>query len=124
MKKIKCKAIFSEEEQKEIIRLYLLPESLSVIAKKFGLKSRNVIKKVLIENNIKLRTKEEIGKLNSQKNKATLQAKYGINNVFQLKAVKEKACQTKLNKYGDANYHNQEKIVQTCLERYGTTNGG
>lgn len=124
MQKIKCKVIFSEEEQQEIIRLYLLPESLSSIAKKFGLKNRGVIKRVLIENNITLRTQDEINNLGQKKVKQTMQEKYGCDNAFQVKQFKEKAKKTKLDKYGDENYRNKEQIIKTCLERYDTTNGG
>lgn len=34
---------------------------------------------------------------------------------------RQKAKQTKLERYGDENYCNIEKIKQTCLERYGVT---
>lgn len=124
MEIINCKYYFTQAEIQEIIRLYLLPESLSNIAKYFNIKNRNVIKKVLLENNIILRTKEEIKLLNKQKVKETFQKKYGVDNIFQTDYAKEKSKQTKLQRYNNENYRNIEKIKQTCLEKYGTTNGG
>ena len=38
MQVINCKYIFTPEEEQEIIRQYQLPESLSKIAKNFGIK--------------------------------------------------------------------------------------
>ena len=70
--------------------------------------------------------------------------KKGVVNVFQLNEVKEKALNTKienwgslenynkhhteatkatkLERYGDENYVNQEKIIKTNMERYGVPN--
>ena len=38
---------------------------------------------------------------------------------MQLNSSKNKSKQTKLEKYGDENYHNIEKAKETNLERYG-----
>lgn len=124
MQIINCKYFFSQEEIDEIIRLYLLPESLSKIAKKIGVKSRTTIKKVLIENRIELHTPEQILALNNKYRTQHFKDTYGVDNPYQLDSVKETSKQTKLMRYGDANYHNKAKLVQTCQERYGTTNGG
>ena len=43
------------------------------------------------------------------------------NNPERIKQSNEKIKQTKLQRYGDANYHNKEKAKQTSLERYGST---
>ena len=45
--------------------------------------------------------------------------KYGVKNVFQRKNTIDRIKKTKLKKYGDENYNNQEKSKQTCLEKYG-----
>ena len=45
---------------------------------------------------------------------------YGVANVFQSNLHKEKAKQTKLERYGNINYNNPSKTKQTCLDKYGT----
>lgn len=124
MQVINCKYVFTPEEEQEIIRQYQLPESLSRIAKNFGIKNRNVIKQVIINHGIKLHTKEQISELNKKHSTEYFLSVYGVANPFQIEEYKTKAKQTKLSKYGDANFRNREKIIQTCTERYGTTNGG
>ena len=128
MQIINCKYIFSEQEIAQIINWYNEPQSLSWIAKKFGIKNRGVIKRVLLENNIVLRNKEEIIKLNVRNCKQACLDKYGVENVFQLDEVKRKIEQTCLERYGVRNVCQSPEIrartVKTCQERYGTTNGG
>ena len=53
-----------------------------------------------------------------------MKQKYGedIINPFQLTKVKEKICKTKLALYGNETYTNYEKMMQTCLEKYGVKN--
>ena len=51
--------------------------------------------------------------------KKAIKEKYGVNNIFQLECVKEKLKQTKLDKYGDENYNNFEKMLITKKEKYG-----
>lgn len=63
-------------------------------------------------------TKQRI-KENSLK---AIQEKFGVDNVFQLENIKEKAKSTKLEKYGDGNYNNIEKNKATKKERYGNEN--
>lgn len=46
--------------------------------------------------------------------------KYGVYNVSSLKETHEKAKRTKLLRYGDENYVNTEKFVETCLKRYAS----
>ena len=74
---------------------------------------------------------EKYGVTNPQANKEirekslqTMREKYGedINNPFQLSNVKEKIQKTKLELYGDPTYTNHEKMIQTCLEKYGVKN--
>lgn len=78
---------------------------------------------------------------NNQKTKETLKAKYGVENISQVKEVADKISkawkskskediaertsrtkQTKLERYGDENYVNREKQVNTVLKRYGVDN--
>lgn len=54
--------------------------------------------------------------------KKTMLEKYGVENVFQLKEIKEKAKETKNEKYEDKNYNNRSKASETCLEKYGVEN--
>ena len=39
---------------------------------------------------------------------------------MQLSSSVDKIKKTKLEKYGDENWNNQEKNKQTCLNKYGT----
>lgn len=78
---------------------------------------------------------------NNQKTKETLKAKYGVENISQVKEIANKISkawksksrediaertsktkQTKFERYGDENYVNREKQVNTVLERYGVDN--
>ena len=61
-------------------------------------------------------------KLSSERKKQTCLEKYGCEYVLQNKKIREKANQTKIEKYGDKNYNNIEKYKQTCLEKYGVDN--
>lgn len=62
-------------------------------------------------------------KCSHKKAKQTIVKKYGVENAFQLKEVKEKIKQTNLERYGVENARQNknisEKIKQTNLERYG-----
>ena len=53
-----------------------------------------------------------------EKSKQTKLDRYGDADYNNL----EKAKQTKLERYGDTNYNNPEKSKQTCLKRYGVSN--
>lgn len=44
----------------------------------------------------------------------------GLSNSFQWKETIEKCKKTKLERYGDAEYRNRDKIERTCLEKYGS----
>lgn len=57
-----------------------------------------------------------------EKRKRVLIEKYGVENVFQLKDSIEKADKTRLEKYGNSKYRNDEKIKETNLEKYGYEN--
>lgn len=48
--------------------------------------------------------------------------KYGVVNGFQIKDIKEKSNNTKLKLYGDENYNNREKSIETCIIKYGVEN--
>lgn len=57
---------------------------------------------------------------NQKQVKETVKSRYGVDNVGKLESSKIKAKKTRLEKYGDENYVNLEKIEKTCLEKYGT----
>jgi len=48
--------------------------------------------------------------------------KYGVTNVYASDYAKQKMKQTKIAKYGDQNYNNRSKAIQTTLALYGVTN--
>lgn len=50
-----------------------------------------------------------------------MQAKYGagIVNAWQVAAVKEKICKTKLENHGSKMYNNRAKAEESCLKKYG-----
>lgn len=60
----------------------------------------------------------------SKKNKEIFMEKYGVDNVFRLKEIREKIEASNLEKYGVKNLFSskeiQEKIKQTSLKKYGT----
>ena len=47
---------------------------------------------------------------------------YGVDNVFQLENVKIKCKKTKLERYGNENYVNIEKHIETIIKLYGVDN--
>jgi len=51
--------------------------------------------------------------------KDSVKSKYGVENIFQLKEFQDKARKVKIEKYGDVNYNNASKMVETKKERYG-----
>lgn len=125
----------------EIINFYLAPHTLNETAAQFNI-NKYSIKKILVENNIKLHSREvrsarikqafteQYGVDNPSKNKSiqekikkTSLAKYGTDRPQKAEAVKEKAKNTCLDKYGAIssaqNKDIQNKIKRTNLERYG-----
>lgn len=54
----------------------------------------------------------------------TMLEKYGVENVFMLKSVQDKAERTKLEKYGDSHYSNHKKAEETLLKKYGSRHPG
>ena len=65
-----------------------------------------------------VKTNEQLQKFRKQH---TLE-KYGVEHTSQLDSSKIKGKQTRLERYGDENYRNDEKIKQTCLKKYGVDN--
>lgn len=55
-----------------------------------------------------------------QKSNKTTAERYGAENIRKTDFFKQRAAQTKLERYGDPGYNNLEQMRQTCLERYGT----
>jgi len=51
--------------------------------------------------------------------KKTNNEKYGVDNPWQSKEIRDKIKQTKLKKYGDENYHNVDKMKKTQINKYG-----
>ncbi len=51
--------------------------------------------------------------------KTAIKEKFGVDNIFQLKDIKEKSKKTKKEKYGDENYNNSEKMLDTKINKYG-----
>jgi len=62
-------------------------------------------------------------KVASKQGRITIKEKYGVDNISQIPGVVDKVKQTKKERYGDENYNNTEKNIQTCLDKYGVTNG-
>lgn len=131
------KIIFTEEQEKEIIDFYLVPNSLRETCRHFKFKNKDVIKKVLEKHNIPFHSHEVCMQLKQQKATKTNLERYGVTNTYQIpeiaakaqkvwkdneQEIRKKMQQTSLERYGDPNYHNDEKIKQTRLERYGVEN--
>lgn len=85
--------------------------------------SRAAIKKIIDFYHLELTPEQQKQKqlLRAKVTASNLQQKYGkeITNVFQLSNIKQKAAETKTQRYGNATYNNMEKNKQTCLEKYG-----
>ena len=88
---------------------------------KYGVKSTNQLNSK--KEKVKQTNLEKYGVENpfqdSERMKKAYREKLGVDNPFQSEEVKEKTKQTKLKRYGNANYRNDEKIKQTNLEKYG-----
>lgn len=108
------KCMVLSEERKESIK--------STKIKKYGDPGYNNSKKArntLIE---KYGSIESASKKIYEKVKQTCLKRYGADNVFKLKKIQDKCCDSKMKKYGDPYYSNREKNKQTCIERYGVDN--
>jgi hypothetical protein len=51
--------------------------------------------------------------------KEAVKEKFGVDNVFQLNYIKDKLKNTKLEKYGNENYNNPNKMLETKSDKYG-----
>ena len=60
---------------------------------------------------------DEFYEWRTNKTKQTNLEKYGVENVYQSKEIKNKIKNTKLKKYGDENYNNREKFNLTNLNK-------
>lgn len=100
-------------------------QSLSSIGKKFN-KNYLVIKQILIDNGIVLRTKEEDLKLRAERYEATCLETYGVANVSQNATIKIKKEMTCLANYGVTNPLQastiKDKVKKTCIAKYGVDN--
>lgn len=54
--------------------------------------------------------------------KVSLKMKKNFSDLHNKKNILSKTKKTKLERYGDENYRNDEKIKKTCLEKYGVDN--
>lgn len=64
----------------------------------------------------------EVSKNRLEKTKAALLEKYGVENASQIKDVPKKVKNTKKVRYGDENYVNRNKAIETSLQKYGFAN--
>ena len=55
-----------------------------------------------------------------EKTKQTNLEKYGVEHIFQVPQIREESKNTKLKKYGNANYTNIEKATATKIRKYGS----
>lgn len=128
----------------ELYELYVLKNmSLKELSNKFGISESTVQRKLtengikkgkklwlekVKENNLKKYGVENISQLKEIKEKKKQKAldKYGVENISQAKEIKNKKQEKALQKYGvDCVLKSQEvkeKIRKTCLEKYGTEN--
>lgn len=65
---------------------------------------------------------QSLSKEVQDKRKATNQEKYGADYNLNSRGFVEHSKQIKKERYGDENYNNHQKSVQTCLEKYGVEN--
>lgn len=54
-----------------------------------------------------------------ESSKQAVKDKFGVDNVFQMDEVKQKSKETKKEKYGDENYNNSKKQVETLYDNNG-----
>ena len=131
-----------EECGKQLIEKYLKETDLKreLIAKELGISMATYD---LLANKYNLkRTPEQVANIKMNKMKSTMLEKYGVTNAMEKEEFKHniavshskrtkeqkqndvnKAKQTKLEKYGDPNYHNIDKAKQTMIEKYGVDVG-
>lgn len=73
------KRVFAEEEKKLIIDFYLAPHSLLETAAEFKLKSIVPIKRILLESDIPMHSKEMSVAMQQERAKKTFKAVYGLD---------------------------------------------
>lgn len=117
----KSRAPLTEDEKQMIIDYYLFPHNLRPTADKFN-RGIPTIKAVLAERNIQLHDSVTKHICELQASKTTCKEKYSKEFTFQTENNIQKSKQTKLEKYGNANWNNTEKAKQTCLAKYGVEN--
>lgn len=85
------KIIFTEEQEKEIIDFYLVPNSLRETSRHFNILNRDVIKNILIKYDIPFHSHEVCMQLKQQKATKTNLEKYGVANTYQIPGIAVKA---------------------------------
>lgn len=115
--KVKINYNNKTKEEKDLIKLKRKETNLSRYGAETNLQTQTVKDKRIKKygSNTPFASKEirDQIKENNRKNHD------GLENPFQWKTSKEKAKQTKLEKYGDPEYRNMEKIKQTTQNHYG-----
>lgn len=86
---------------------------------KYGSENYNNIKKQKLT--VASKSQEELQATKEKRIQTNLE-KYSSEYVFQLKDIKDKIKQTKLDSYGSKTYNNSTKIKKTKLEKYGDEN--
>lgn len=117
------KFIPSKEKLTDLADFYKY-HSLNDTAEWLGCKNTDVVKRLLIENNIHIRTEQEQVDLMKNNLKRNIQEKYGVNYILQVPEVKQKIQQAIKEKYGVDNIFQAEeikdKIKETCKKKYNT----
>lgn len=112
--------VITEEEVQKIISFYLEPNTLNHTQKVFG-RSISSIKKILLANNIEIRTREADLQIAYVRRKQTNLQKYGHANVGQFGSAEFNNAM--LEKYGTKNNQTlafvRDKVESTCLKKYG-----
>ena len=109
-----------------LIEEYVIKEKSAIeIAKELGLISARVIIRLIEEFGIPQRDIKSSRQTtrNKEKQVVTNLQKYGVTNPMKTSTVKNRVVQTKKNKYGNGNYNNPDKYVETMLQRYGIKYG-
>ncbi len=112
----------AENEQQELLKFYLQPNTLNATAKQFHV-TVLYVRKLLNKFNIPEHTKEVTYAIRNMHSRRTCLEKYGTEYAAQSSVVKEKIKQINLEKYGAESYFASEdfkiKAKQTAQDRFG-----
>lgn len=116
---------YSEDTERAVIEYYLAGFSLKDCGEKFFHNRSNyrIVRKILLSNQIHLRTFEESRDRHYANIRASVQRKYGADNVSQLESVKRKKEQTCLSRYGvpqaSKSQEVKDRATQKMISKYG-----